>query len=216
LSPSFSLKWKLAQQLEYRWWRHYLRQRDKSKYLEWKKDYWLRLLSSISTHIEFPKNKTILDAGCGPAGIFMALDGNYVDALDPLLDKYRSLKHFTKNDYPWTTFITDSIESLDETGKYDLIFCLNAINHVNDIQLCYDKLYAALKKNGYLVISTDAHRFRLLKRIFQAFPGDALHPVQLESYEYDAFLLKKGFTILNNQVYKQEKIFNYHLTIAKK
>ncbi|MDB5227522.1 MAG: Methyltransferase type 11 [Bacteroidota bacterium] len=211
-----SRKWKLAQALEYKWWQNYLQKKDVSKYLDWKRNYWNNLLLSLSEYIEFPVGKNILDAGCGPAGIFMVLSGNTVDALDPLLDRYKSLEHFIPEKYPRINFINASIEALDHEEKYDLIFCMNAINHVNDIELCYDNLVKALKSGGYLIISTDAHRHEFLKKIFQLIPGDVLHPVQLNIMEYNTFLSKRNMETIHDILYKREMIFDYHITIAKK
>ncbi|MCB0507345.1 MAG: methyltransferase domain-containing protein [Bacteroidetes bacterium] len=210
------LKWKLAQTLEYKWWQNYLKNKDVSTYLDWKLNYWKDFLVDISSIIETPSNKTILDAGCGPAGIFMALDGNKVTAIDPLLDKYATLEHYQQEKYPYTTFIQSSIEAYKEQEKFDIIYCLNAINHVNEIELCYDNLIAALKPNGYLIISTDAHRHQFLKKIFQLIPGDVLHPIQFDIDEYNHFLTKRGLTILSTQLKNTTTIFNYYITVAKK
>ena len=78
-------KWKLAQTLEYKWWQNYLKKKDTNEYLQWKIHYWQDVLLQISKYVDIPNSKTILDAGCGPAGIFIALKGNTVDAIDPLL-----------------------------------------------------------------------------------------------------------------------------------
>lgn len=216
MPDKISWKWKVAQTLEYKWWQNYLKNRDAENYLEWKHQYWKDLLKSLSDFIELPKGKNILDAGCGPAGIFIALEGNKVDALDPLLHKYKTLQHFQPEKYPYTHFINAPIETLNEKEKYDIIFCMNAINHVNDIESCYDRLERSLKHGGFLVISTDAHRSSFLKKIFQLLPGDMLHPVQFDIKEYDELLLKRNFEILKNQLYKQEKIFDYYITVSKK
>ncbi len=213
-SPTW--KWKLAQTLEYKWWQQYLKSKDTKAYLQWKIHYWQEVLLTISRYIEIPDSKTILDAGCGPAGIFMALKGNTVIAIDPLLDKYQSLDHFQPDKFAWTQFKNLPIESVKDQEKYDYIFCMNAINHVNDIGLCYDNLVNALKPNGYLIISTDAHKHTFLKKIFQLIPGDMLHPVQLDIKEYDALLEKRQVQIVQNILYKEEKIFDYYITIGKK
>ncbi len=210
------LKWKLAQSLEIRWWKQYLGKKDVAGYLQQKMSYWDRFLKQIKPEIPVPAKLKILDAGCGPAGIFMALEGNTVVAIDPLLDKYRSLDHFRPLQYHWTSFRNEMMEKLDEENQYDLIFSINAINHVNDIDLCYNNLVKALKPGGFLVISTDAHRYKILKKIFQLFPGDALHPVQLSIDEYDSFLTRRGLTIGKRIRFKREAIFDYYITIAKK
>ncbi len=214
-----TLKWKLAQALEYRWWQRYLKKKDTSEYLTWKKQYWVTLLQSFlsdTTALKTINDKTVLDAGCGPAGIFLSLQGNTVDAMDPLLDKYKSLPHFIPEQYPWVSFINSTIEALHEAAKYDLIFCMNAINHVSDIELCYDNLFKALKPGGYLIISTDAHRYTFLKKIFQLLPGDVLHPIQLDIEDYNKHLTQRGFKIIKDTLYQQEAIFNYHITLARK
>ena len=209
-------RWKVAQSLEYKWWQRYLHNKDTKAYLNWKFHYWQDLLLKLTKYIELPQSKSILDAGCGPAGIFMALKGNSIDAIDPLLDKYVALPHFTKDKYLWTHFQNQSIEQLDATEKYDIIYCMNAINHVNDIEKCYDNLVKSLKPNGFLIISTDAHRHNFLKKIFQLIPGDMLHPVQLNIEEYNALLQKRNMEVVQDILYKQESIFNYFITIAKK
>lgn len=209
-------KWKFAQKLEYRWWQRYLRNKDTGEYLQWKTKYWKDLLASVEPYTPVKGNLHILDAGCGPAGIFIALEGNTVEAIDPLLDKYKDLPHFQPQQFPWTQFRNIPIESLDDTGRFDLIFCLNAINHVNDIELCCNNLIRALKPGGYLVMSTDAHRYRFLKGLFQLIPGDMLHPVQLDIKEYEALLHQKEMAIVKNILYKREPIFDYYIMIARK
>jgi len=82
-----SLRWKIAQAFEIRWWQHYLRNKPKKNYLEWKRDYWETFLRDIKVT---PKaNSRAIDIGCGPAGIYMVLDQLRIDALDPLLSNYR-------------------------------------------------------------------------------------------------------------------------------
>ncbi len=210
------IKWKIAQKLEIKWWQRYLKNKDIDAYLKWKFNYWQDIIDSIKKIVVFPISKTILDAGCGPAGIFMILDGNKVDAIDPLLNKYEHLAHITKENSTWTNFQNQSIEKLSSTEKYDIIFCINAINHVENIELCYDNLVRALKPDGFIIISTDAHRYTFLKKIFQLIPGDMLHPYQFNLKEYNIFLEKRDVKIITDILIKEEIIFNYYITIAKK
>jgi 2-polyprenyl-6-hydroxyphenyl methylase/3-demethylubiquinone-9 3-methyltransferase len=210
------LKWQLAQKLEYKWWQNYLKAKDKDQYLQWKAGYWQKVLSEISKFIPLPEDKYILDAGCGPAGVFMVLDKNMVHAIDPLLDQYRALPHFMPERAAWTKFETTPLESLTETEKYDMIFCMNAINHVNEVSVCYDNLVRLLKPGGYLVISTDAHKHQLLKKIFQLIPGDVLHPVQLDNDEYNAFLTTRGMELIESILYEKGNVFDYYITLARK
>ena len=44
---SKTIKWKLAQTIELRWWKNYLGDKNPTEYRAWKKQYWLNLLSGI-------------------------------------------------------------------------------------------------------------------------------------------------------------------------
>ena len=210
------VKWRLAQWLEYKWWQYYLKKKNVTKYLEYKSSYWNKILDAINAFVILKEDQKILDAGCGPAGIFMVLKKNHVVAVDPLLHKYKNLPHFDEVNYPWVKFLNQPIENLEQNEFFDVIFCLNAINHVKDIERCYDRLVAALKPGGLIVVSTDCHRNDAVKKIFQLLPGDMLHPIQLNLKEYDEYLTKRGLEVLSNIRLKREMIFDYYLTIAVK
>lgn len=208
-------KWQLAQQLEIRWWKNYLKNKDVESYISWKKNYWQSFLQKIP-HLPELNNLSILDAGCGPAGIFTILQNNQVDAIDPLIEQYKKLPHFQPEQYSNITFKTQSIEQLNEVEKYDLIFCLNAINHVENIDIAYDKLIHSLKPKGTIVVSIDAHRNALLHKIFKAIPGDVLHPHQFNLKEYEDFLTERKIQLLPSILIKKEFIFDYYITYGKK
>ena len=177
-----SLKWKVAQIAEFGWWKKYLHGKDVETYLSWKKKYWKDFLQKCK--IDIPKEKSILDAGCGPAGMFMILDENQVIALDPLLDKYEDIAHFSSKNYSFASFINGRLEDFNFGKKFDLIFCLNAINHVASLDSSMDALMLHLAEDGQLVLSVDVHQYALVKRIFRLFPGDILHPQQHTTQNY--------------------------------
>lgn len=210
------MRWRVAQQLEVKWWQNYLRDKSPETYLPWKKAYWKKLLDELSPSLALEAGMRVMDAGCGPAGIFMALEAQEVKAIDPLLEAYRMLPHFKPEDYPHVQFKTLSIEAIEEESRYDVIFCLNAINHVADIHLAYDQLVKALKPSGLLVVSIDAHNHSLLKRIFRLLPGDALHPHQYDLEEYTAFLEDRGLVMKQTLLKTPGRIFNYYVQVAMK
>lgn len=210
-----SLRWRIAQFLEVKWWKRYLSDKEPAAYLQWKKDYWNALLQEL-TALPLSAGNKILDAGCGPAGVFIALDAYEVKAIDPLLHQYKELSHFQPDQYPTVVFETLAIEQLKEKSVYDVVFCLNAINHVSDIALAYHQLCDAVKKDGYLVVSIDAHRSNVLKSIFKALPGDVLHPHQYNLQEYEEFLTERGFKIVQTLLKTPGNIFDYYVQVAQK
>ncbi len=207
-------RWKIAQAAEIRWWQNYLKNKDPKEYLHWKRDYWNGLLQKAEVQLQ--AGERVLDAGCGPAGIFMVMEDQQVDALDPLLDRYESdLAHFDPKTYPHTRFHALPLEQFDTEKKYDKVFCLNAINHVADLPRCFDQLLAAVKPGGQLLVSIDAHNYAPLKSIFRLLPGDILHPHQYDLQEYEQMLLQRGCSIERTVLLKKELIFNYYLMVAK-
>lgn len=212
-----NLKWDIAQKAELKWWEQYLKKKDKEEYLVWKKEYWEKLLDMIAFLCPISAGLDVLDAGCGPAGIFMNLSQCHVDAVDPLIDSYAEhLAHFRKNDYPWVQFFSMPIEKYVTDKKYDIIFCMNAINHVSDINKSYDLLVSMLKPQGKLIVTIDAHNHPFYKKLFRMIPGDILHPYQYSRSEYEKFLTSRGLKILQTEKLKEAYFFDHYLQMAGK
>lgn len=208
-------RWRLAQALELRWWKRYLRPQAPEHYLEQKRQYWLRLLHTAG--LQPVSGQRALDAGCGPAGIFMVLDGLQVDAVDPLLHRYSAaLRHFVPETYLWVAFHAEPFEAWQPKAAYDWVFCMNALNHFRDMGASLDNLYRALAPQGVLLLTVDAHRYGGLKRLFQWIPGDMLHPHQYSCEDYVRMLEEAGIRVTGVQKLKTGRIFEYVAIIGKK
>lgn len=208
-------RWRLAQFLEIRWWQQYLRKKGKQEYLQAKRAYWQRILDRLD--LEVPTAARVLDAGCGPAGIFMVLAQAEVVAVDPLLPAYaEKLSHFEPREYPWVRFAAVMLEDFSVEVPYDYVFCLNAINHVADLQQGMAVLAEATKKQRYLIMSIDTHRYWLLKWLFRLLPGDALHPHQHSLADYEALLQQQGLRLTQKIKLKSGWIFDYWVLAAQK
>lgn len=185
--------------------------------MEWKKNYWKAFIKKIHRIPAIPAHCSILDLGCGPAGIFIIFPENPVCAVDPLLNTYeKDLPHFDPKNYPGTEFITSSIEDFVYPGKFDFVFCLNAINHVDKIQKGFEKIATYLHKDSVLILSIDAHNHSFLKKIFQFLPGDILHPHQYDLKDYIQFLDQENLEVMDCIEMKRAFIFNYYVLTAKK
>lgn len=210
-----NLRWKLAQAAEALWWRFYLRKKLPEDYLRQKAAYWRRVLQAA--RYEPAPGARVLDAGCGPAGIFIILEGLEVDAVDPLLEVYRAkLPHFNPSRFPHVYFFAEPIEYFQPSGRYDAVFCLNAINHVAELGRSLDALAGALQPGGRLILSVDAHRFVFLKKLFQWLPGDVLHPHQYSVEEYRHMLEERGIKVERTVRLKEGFIFDYFLMVGRR
>ena len=212
-----SIRWNIAQWFELRWWQRYFAGKEKAQYYSWKRKYWINLLAQIADVLSYQDAQTIADLGCGPAGIFTVFDGQKVTAVDPLMDTYgETLTFFDKNDFPYTTFINQKLEDFQPSDKFDIVFCMNAINHVADINLAYDRLINATREDGYVAVSIDAHNHSFFKSLFRLIPGDILHPHQYDLDEYCNFMTKRHCTILKKLLVKKEFFFSHYVVVGRK
>ena len=201
-----------------KWWQLYLKNKDVDTYLTWKKNYWAGLIDQCLQSFPLNPDLSILDAGCGPAGIFMNFSHHQdVVAFDPLINDYeKDLDHFKKAWYPNVQFVNEGIESFKWPYLFNRVFCMNAINHVQDIQLSFERICNLVKTDGYLVITIDAHNHRLFKSLFRLLPGDILHPHQYDLSEYKHMIEKNGLKIMTEIKLKSEFFFDHYLLIAHK
>nr|MBP8067504.1 methyltransferase domain-containing protein [Pedobacter sp.] len=151
------------------------------------------------------------------AGIFIALKDHEVTAFDPLLDTYnKTLQHFKFEMYPTVKFKTDTLESFKSKEQFDTVFCMNAINHVSELDKAFLTLYQLTKPGGKIVVSIDAHNRQFFKHLFRLQPADILHPHQYDLKEYEEMLTSLNCEILLTSLIKKEFLFNHYILVAEK
>jgi 2-polyprenyl-6-hydroxyphenyl methylase/3-demethylubiquinone-9 3-methyltransferase len=210
-------RWQWAQKIELFWWKRYLHKKPVGAYLEWKLTYWQKTIKSLAPELVLRKDMKILDAGCGPAGTFIALGDQHVTAVDPLLNSYQEqIQHFKKENYPNVRFVNKALEEFNEPNSYDVVFCMNAINHVRHLKQALQHTVNAAKPHGWVIVSVDAHNFKWAKFIFKLLPGDVLHPHQHSLVEYADMLKQCGCSIEKRIFVKKEFWFNHYILVGKK
>lgn len=210
------LRWALAQYFEQRWWKNYLKSKDLNSYIHWKKGYWKQFIDGLPYPILLKASGNYLDAGCGPAGINMVLPGS-VTAIDPLLDNYHAQFPFFKpSEYPNVTFKQATLEDYNPAHTFDGVFCLNAINHVQNIKKAMLTLNQCCAESGILVLSVDVHNYKWLGWLFRLAQADVMHPQQFDEEAYLDMLEEAGFSMLSKKTLKKELIFSYKVFVAQK
>ncbi len=208
-----SLKWRLAQFLEIRWWRRYWRQQNRRDYLQRKRRYWQQIFHALN--IEIPQQQRVLEFGCGPAGAFIVLEQCILDAVDPLIHEYaHALAGFSFERYPWVRFHAEKMEDFTPTSSFPLILCMNAINHVDDWHAAIRQRTVAAAAGTTLLLGVDVHRYQALKQLFRQLPGDLLHPHQHDRDDYRQALADEGWIIEGEHSWKKGRIFDYWLLKA--
>jgi len=97
-----------------------------------------------------PAGRRVLEVGCGRGELLAALeprDGHGIDLAGAMIEHAR-------RDHPGLRFTRTSIEDFAPDGSYDAAVCVNTLDYTWDVGAVLDKIHAALRDNGRLLIAT--------------------------------------------------------------
>ena len=122
------------------------------------------LLRTLLIKLNLPsiRNKKIIDVGCGNGELSLPFVNNnqitFVDFSEKMLEivKLKIPYNFIGN----TTLININIDQLDSNNKFDYIFAIGLLAHVESVESTFNSLSGLLAENGILVIQfTNRHNF---------------------------------------------------------
>jgi SAM-dependent methyltransferase len=159
-----------------------------------KNHWWFRsrvlIFDSIFNSLKLRKNIRILDYGSGiGSNIKMLKKHGIVEAFEPHIPAVKFLKK---------KFNIKIIKEIKK--KYDLIFLADVIEHIKEDKKKITELENALKKNGYLILTTPAFKFLFSKK------DESLHHYR----RYNKYNLQKLFSKKNFKIVKLS-YFNFIL-----
>ncbi|HAT8623462.1 bifunctional 2-polyprenyl-6-hydroxyphenol methylase/3-demethylubiquinol 3-O-methyltransferase UbiG [Legionella pneumophila serogroup 1] len=141
----------------------------------------------ISEHINL-KGLRVLDVGCG-GGILcesMAKAGAYVSGLDAEPEAIQIAKEHAHNNQLQIDYFCNPIEEYEEQG-FDVITCMELLEHVQNPELVLQHCRRLLKPNGLLFLST-------ISRTLKAYLGAiiaaeyVLNLLPRQTHDYDKFI----------------------------
>lgn len=114
-----------------------------------------RKLKIILANTPFSFN--LLDAGCGEGQFLLPYVGIYKQGHFKGIDRADSNISFCKNyvqvnGYSNAAFEQKEIESLQETGLYDIVLCISVLPYCKDDYAALRELYTAMKSGGELLL----------------------------------------------------------------
>lgn len=160
------------------------------------------ILSLISKNKKGYKN--ILDAGSGSGVLTFELARNFKNSkligFDLNCDEISISKSIAqKTNVKNVSFEQVNIETMNICNYFDLIVCIDILEHIENDSLALKKLYKSLSENGVLILHVPAlyRRFPLFKKHLNFdVPSHVRHGYEID--EIDSKIRKTGFQI--NQI----------------
>lgn len=108
----------------------------------------------ITEHFGEFKGLTIIDIGCGGGLVSepLARMGAKITAIDASIENIKTAECHAKQENLNIEYICTSAE--EHNGKYDVVLCLEIIEHVYDAQMFIDAASRLMKDDGIMIIST--------------------------------------------------------------
>lgn len=128
---------------------------EKHWWLITRKSLILRFLSDIYKNNTFDGNRQILDMGCGSGYMAEKLCRfGAVTGIDPADE---ALRYCGKNKFNALKGSLDEVSF--ESNRFDLITCLDVLEHINDDLKVLRESFRICKNGGFMIVTVPAHQF---------------------------------------------------------
>ena len=178
---------------------------------EYERDTWMRHATDASSdrdadHLLLFDNYDVLphilgdtlEIGCGPFTqtrvILRDREASSITLLDPLLDHYKSHQHCAYSMLlPIPSLHAIPAEDLDDEAQFDIIICINVLEHVRDVNLVLNNIKRALRSGGLIVMGERTYDQLDITQLY-----DVGHPMRPKSNIIIDFMQQFDVIFTNN------------------
>ena len=151
----------------------------------------LRLEFILNNFDKSIKKKDVLDIGCGGGLIseLLAKKNGNVTGIDENIYNIKQAREHAKIGSIKINYKNQSLDTFYKKNKkkYDLILCLEVLEHVNDVKKTLDKISELMKPGGTLILSTINRNLKSL--IFAKIFGEyVLNWIPVGTHQFEKFL----------------------------
>ena len=164
------------------------------------------ILNNINKSV---KGKQVLDIGCGGGLVSepLAKLGGKITAIDENFQNLKEAKSHAKESKLKINYVNSNFESFyrKNSKKYDLILCLEVIEHIDNVKETLEKIAKIIQPGGILILSTINRNIKslLFAKIFAEY---ILNWIPIGTHEFKKFL--KPSEIINILKNSNLKIVN--------
>tara|TARA_B100000745_G_C20114991_1_gene381664 strand:- start:122 stop:790 length:669 start_codon:yes stop_codon:yes gene_type:complete len=151
----------------------------------------LRLEFILNNFDKSIKKKDVLDIGCGGGLIseLLAKKNGNVTGIDENIYNIKQAREHAKIGSIKINYKNQSLDTFYKKNKkkYDLILCLEVLEHVNDVKKTLDKISELMKPGGTLILSTINRNLKslLFAKIFGEY---VLNWIPVGTHQFEKFL----------------------------
>jgi ubiquinone/menaquinone biosynthesis C-methylase UbiE len=145
-----------------------------------------------------PDEINAIEVGCGPFTNIRIVESvlQYktikITLSDPLMDSYLNLPScWTKDNQKRLTIDRSQLEDLKFSSEtFDLLICVNVLDHVEDVDKCFNEIHRVLKKDGILILGQDLTDWTKRGDPNPQQDQDKGHPVRINGEGIEKYLVK--------------------------
>lgn len=176
--------------------------------LKWKRKnkYYYNLLEKYYQFF-IPKNKNVLELGCGTAELLASTKPSYgvgIDFSEKMID-------IAKNQFPNLNFLVQDAEHLDVNFKFDYIILSDLLNSLKDIQMVLHNLNNVANNKTRVIISNYNYLWEPILKLGEKIGLKAKQPLMnwLSTKDINNILELEGFETIKveNKILIPKKIF---------
>jgi len=188
-------RWQKAQGYEKKFWQSHQDLIFSKKRLSQLEQYSEIIRRVLRRFIKDEEIKVVLQVGCGPLDIidFWPLGVKY--GLDPLIDFYNQHRQNKRVNVNLINGVGEKLPFTD--GYFDLIFLMNAIDHVYDPRQVIAECHRVLRPGRllYLTLNVFSSPVAAIKKIFDFLGVDKGHPHAFSAEEIKKLITDSGLTV---------------------
>jgi 2-polyprenyl-3-methyl-5-hydroxy-6-metoxy-1,4-benzoquinol methylase len=136
---------------------------------------------------------SLLEVGCGPYAQntrrIMALHPGItkITLLDPLMKEFIE-KQTAATKIEGATLHSFAIEDKYLVPEYDVVVCINVLDHVQNIDMCLDSIASAVARGGMIIIGQDLSNEEDFRQCPESW-ADTKHPIKLSLEDLAPYLM---------------------------
>ncbi len=182
--------------------------------------YHVSRLHTVSAMIAESRKKegNVLDVGCASGWLLSEIANRYPKFRFTGVDAYKKAINYGRNHYSNIQFLWGDAHRLPfPKNTFDLVLCVNVLEHVVDPEKIMGEIYKVLKTNGVVIIGMDSENFLFLSLWFlwtkmngKVWRHAHLH--KLSPHDLEMLFHKTGFLVKNKKFYNVGLDIIYLLT----